>query len=63
MERESMDKRRGHQPYPEGEIWTDFSDPPEFRRFLDLRIGRFSAGLDSASAIRRTAFVLWRFGG
>lgn len=58
-----MDKRRGHQPYPEGEIWTDFSDPPEFRRFLDLRIGQFSAGLDSAGATRRTAFVLWRFGG
>ena len=28
------------ESYPEGEIWKDLSDPPEFRCFLDLRIGR-----------------------
>jgi len=25
-------------PYPDGEAWTESSDPPEIRRFLDLRI-------------------------
>jgi hypothetical protein len=27
----------GHKPYPDGEFWTESSDPPEFRRFLSLR--------------------------
>jgi hypothetical protein len=27
----------GHKPYPNGEFWTEPSDPPDFRRFLSLR--------------------------
>ena len=30
------------KPYPDGMPWMETSDPPEFRRFFDLR-ARFSA--------------------
>ena len=33
------------ESYPDGEIWADLSDPPEFLRLLDLKIQlRGSAG-------------------
>ena len=27
----------GHKPYPDGKFWAEPSDPPDFRRFLNLR--------------------------
>ena len=31
-------RRMGRESYPDGEIWTDLSDPPEFLRLFDLKI-------------------------
>ena len=46
-----------HGSYPEGEIWTDLSDPPEFRRILNLRTEQHLAGGTWVQVTGRTAFV------
>jgi hypothetical protein len=44
-----------HGWYPDGLGWAELCDPPEFRRFLDLRVGSLVA--KDVVLIQRTAFV------
>ena len=51
------------KPYPDGEPWTGPSDPPEFRRFLDLRTKYQMLGEpNGVCAAQRTSFGWYFFG-
>ena len=48
----------GRELYPEG--WAELPDPPEFRRFLDLKVERSAdVGHDFDSAHRFRFVLLW----